>query len=56
MGALCELVSPVDATRMANEEESLGFASDHALTFLSVFDMAMSRPRVPKFEPMVRLP
>ncbi|WP_186301110.1 3,4-dihydroxy-2-butanone-4-phosphate synthase [Rhodococcus sp. WB9] len=56
MGALCELVSPVDATRMANKEESLGFASDHALTFLSVFDVAMCMPVVPKFEPMVRLP
>lgn len=41
MAALCEPVSPVDPTRMATEEESIDFATDHALTFLSVFDLAV---------------
>ncbi|MDV7352011.1 3,4-dihydroxy-2-butanone-4-phosphate synthase [Rhodococcus oxybenzonivorans] len=41
MAAMCELVSPIDATRMANEEEGSDFARDHALTYLSVFDVAM---------------
>lgn len=40
MAAMCELVSPIDATRMANEGEGSDFARDHALTFLSVFDVA----------------
>ncbi|MDR7173031.1 3,4-dihydroxy-2-butanone 4-phosphate synthase [Nocardia kruczakiae] len=38
MAALCELVSPTDPTRMADEQESIDFARDHALTFVSVFD------------------
>ncbi|WP_157172048.1 3,4-dihydroxy-2-butanone-4-phosphate synthase [Nocardia higoensis] len=38
MAALCELVSPADPTRMADERDSIDFARDHALTFVSVFD------------------
>ncbi|QRI77344.1 MULTISPECIES: 3,4-dihydroxy-2-butanone-4-phosphate synthase [Rhodococcus] len=41
MAAMCELVSPVDATRMATEKESVHFATDHELAFLSVFDLAV---------------
>ncbi|HEY9310874.1 3,4-dihydroxy-2-butanone-4-phosphate synthase [Williamsia sp.] len=39
LGALCELVSPVDETRMADETEGLAFARNHALTYLSTFDV-----------------
>ena len=41
MAAMCELVSPIDATRMASEGEVSDFARDHALTYLSVSDVAM---------------
>lgn len=41
MATMCELVSPIDATRMASEGEASDFARDHALTYLSVSDIAM---------------
>ncbi|WP_083865487.1 3,4-dihydroxy-2-butanone-4-phosphate synthase [Nocardia brevicatena] len=42
MAALCELVSPTAPARMAGEQESIDFARDHAMTFVSVSDVVIS--------------
>ena len=42
MAALCELISPADPTRMADEQQSVDFAREHALAFVPVFNAVLS--------------
>lgn len=45
VGTLCEIVSPVDETRMARSDELAAFADEHDLTLISIADLIEYRQR-----------